>query len=72
MISADIPELMVSLQRLDRRDKRKIFLMLADELSIDIEARYDGGQLAMLPLIRAPKSAISVIEKLEREAQNHG
>ena len=72
MIAAEIPELMESLRRLDRSAKTKIFLMLADDLSVAIEEPLDGGRPAMLPLIRASKSAVSTIENLEREAHSHG
>ena len=66
------PELVHTLQRLNRDEKLQIIQFLKDDLSGEIEVRFKDGETAMLPLIRAPESAISVIEQLEREAQADG
>ena len=72
MIAPNLPDLKESLSALDRGDKRKILQMLAEELSVEVDWQGEAGQPAMLPLIRAPSSAIAIIEALEREAQHDG
>ena len=62
----------MQLQQLNREEKLEVIRFLSEEASEDIEERLEGGRTAMLPLVRAPESAISVIEQLEREAQADG
>lgn len=64
--------LLDQLQQLNREEKIQVIRFLNDEISDDIAERFEGGSTAMLPLVRAPESAISVIEQLEREAQTDG
>lgn len=64
--------LLDELQRLSREAKLQVIQFLKDDLSDDIEERFRDGETAMLPLVRAPESAISVIERLECEAQPDG
>ena len=66
------PELVHTLQQLNREEKLQIIQFLRDDLSYETEEHFKDGETAMLPLIRAPESAISVIEQLERETQADG
>ena len=60
--------LLDELQQLNREEKIQVIQFLSD----DIKERFEGGSTAMLPLVRAPESAIAIIEQLEREAQTDG
>ena len=64
--------LLDELQQLSREEKIHVVQFLNNELSDDTAEPFKGGSTAMLPLVRAPRSAISIIEQLEREAQTDG
>lgn len=69
MIARRFPD---ELQQLNREEKLEVIRLLSEEASEDVEERLEGGHVAMLPLVRALESAISVMEQLEREAQADG
>ena len=64
--------LLEELQQLSREEKLEVIRLLSEEASHEFVECFEGGHTAMLPLVRAPQSAISVIEQLEREAQTDG
>ena len=66
-------ELLLELQRLDRDEKLKILRLLANELSIDIGKYFeDRSAFKVSPPFRAPDAAVTLLERLEEDAETNG